>query len=82
MVPLKYLSNFWRTRKMQLINCEIILILTWSANCVISNAAAGQATAFAILQQIKSEQERTINWNKYQSKATTKCSKAIIKILN
>ena len=29
-VPLKYLSNFWRTLEMLLINCEVILILTWS----------------------------------------------------
>ena len=35
MVPLKYLSNFWRTLEMSLINCEIELILTWSASCVI-----------------------------------------------
>ena len=28
MVPLKYLSNFWRTLEMLLINCEIELILT------------------------------------------------------
>ena len=35
MVPLKYLSNFWRTLEMPLINCEIELILNWSANCVI-----------------------------------------------
>ena len=35
MVPLKYLSNFWRTLGIPLINCEIYLILTWSANCVI-----------------------------------------------
>ena len=35
MVPLKYLSNLWRTLKMPLINCEVNLILTWSANCVI-----------------------------------------------
>ena len=35
MVPLKYLSNFWRTLEMPLINCEVELILTWSANCVI-----------------------------------------------
>ena len=34
-VPFKYLSNFWRTLEMPLINCEINLILTWSANCVI-----------------------------------------------
>ena len=35
MVPLKYLSNFWRTLEMSLINCEVELILTWSADCVI-----------------------------------------------
>ena len=35
MVPLKYLSNFWRTLQMPLINCEIELIFDWSANCVI-----------------------------------------------
>ena len=27
MVPLKYLSNFWRTLEMPLINCEVELIL-------------------------------------------------------
>ena len=31
MIPL---SNFWRTLEMTLINCEVNLILTWSANCV------------------------------------------------
>ena len=35
MVPLKYLSNFWRTLEMPLINCKVELILTWSADCVI-----------------------------------------------
>ena len=35
MVPLKYLSNFWRTLEMPSINCEINLLLTWSASCVI-----------------------------------------------
>ena len=30
MVPLKYLSNLWRTLEMPLINCEVNLILTWS----------------------------------------------------
>ena len=38
MVPLKYLSNFWRTLEMPLINCEIELILTWSKNCVITKS--------------------------------------------
>ena len=36
-VPLKYLSNFWRTLEMPLINCEVNL-LTWSPTCVISSA--------------------------------------------
>ena len=35
MAPLKQLSNFWRTLEMPLINCEVNLILDWSANCVI-----------------------------------------------
>ena len=35
MVALKDLSNFWRTLEIPLINCEIELILDWSANCVI-----------------------------------------------
>ena len=38
MVPLKYLSNFWRTLEMPLINCEVNLILIWSKDCVITNS--------------------------------------------
>ena len=38
MVPLKYLSNFWRTLEMPLINCEVELILTWYKDCAISSA--------------------------------------------
>ena len=38
MVPLKYLSNFWRTLEMPLINCEVNLNLTWSSTCVITNS--------------------------------------------
>ena len=34
-VPLKYLSNFWRTLEMPLINCEVNLIFTWSSTCVL-----------------------------------------------
>ena len=38
MVSLKYLSNFWRTPEMPLINCEVNLILTWSSTCVFTNS--------------------------------------------
>ena len=46
MVPLKYLSNFWRTPEMPLINCEVNLILTWSSTCVITDSNG--AGTFAI----------------------------------
>ena len=36
-VPLKYLSNFWRTLDIPLINCEVSLILTQSRECVITS---------------------------------------------
>ena len=43
MVPIKYLSNFWRTLEMPLINCEVNLILTWSENVLL----------FLLMSQIK-----------------------------
>ena len=46
MVPLKYLSNFWRTLEMPLINCKVNLISTWSSTCVITNSTS--AGKFAI----------------------------------
>ena len=46
MVPLKNLSNFWRTLEMPLINCEINLILTCFDKCVLFNDT--KTTTFAI----------------------------------
>ena len=84
MVPLKYLSNFWRTLEMLLINCEVNLILIWSSTCVITDSTgAGKfkvddtklnvpgvilSTQEKLLQQLKSGFKRVINWNKYLSK--------------
>ena len=49
MVPLKYLSNFWRTLEMPLINCEVNLILIWSSTCVlIATNVQNQNATFAI----------------------------------
>ena len=39
-VPLKHLSNFWRTLDMPLISCEVSLALTWSENCVLTDNTA------------------------------------------
>ena len=51
MVPLKYLSNFWRILEMPLINCEVEFILTWSENCVIIYAdVANQVLTLTITE--------------------------------
>ena len=38
-VPLKYLSNFFRSLEMPLINCKLKLDLTWKKECLLSTAA-------------------------------------------
>ena len=45
-VPLKYLSNFWRSLEMPLINCKVELTLEWYENYILSSA--GTAATFAI----------------------------------
>ena len=36
-IPLKHLSNFWKSLNILLINCEVELILIWSKNCVLAD---------------------------------------------
>ena len=51
MVPLKYLSNFWRTLEMPLIKCKVNLILLWPTDCVIMYTnVANQIPTFAITE--------------------------------
>ena len=49
-VPLKYVSNFFRSLEMPLVNCKIDLKLTWHKDCMISSVdpAAGQVVSFMI----------------------------------
>ena len=49
-VPLKYVSSFFRSLEMPLVNFKIDLELTWHKDCMIScvNAAAGQVVSFMI----------------------------------
>ena len=42
-IPLKHLSNFWRTLNVLLIHCEIELILTWSKNCTLADTTVKAA---------------------------------------
>ena len=45
----EYLSTFWRTLELPLINCEVNLILTWSSTCVlIATNIPNQNATFAI----------------------------------
>ena len=49
MVLLKYLSNFWITLELHLINCEINLDLNRSKNCfMVATAVANQGTTFSV----------------------------------
>ena len=45
-VPLKYLSNFWRSLEMPLINCKVHLELNWIEDCILSSA--GDSAKFEI----------------------------------
>ena len=40
-VPLKHLSNFWRSSEIPLISCKVELSLKWIENCVLTSAAIG-----------------------------------------
>ena len=42
-VPLNYLSNFWRHLNIPLINCEVELILTWFKHCVLIDKSTREA---------------------------------------
>ena len=42
-VPLKHLSNFWRSLNIPLINCEVESVLTWFKNCVLIDKSTREA---------------------------------------
>ena len=85
-IPLKYLTNFWRTLEIPLSNCVINLNLICFAVCVTATGAARFAVTATrlyvpvvtlstqdntkLLQQLKSGFKRTSNWDKYQLKMT------------
>ena len=47
MVPLKSMSDLWRTLEMVLVNCEVTLDLSWSESYVLVATNAAQATIFS-----------------------------------
>ena len=42
-IPLKHLSNYWRSLNILLINCEVELILNWSKKCVLADMTVRDA---------------------------------------
>ena len=58
-VPLKYLSNFWRSLNIPLINCEVELIFTWFKNCVLIKKSTKDAdyNADAIVCEIDNPED-------------------------
>ena len=58
-IPLKHLSNFWRSLNIPLINCEVELILTWSKNCVLVDMTADALANPAIIAPTELEFKKT-----------------------
>ena len=80
-VPLKYLSTFFRSLEMPLINCKIKLNLTWKKGCVLSNQT-GDAVFIIndtklyvpdkdFIEQQNKGFQRFIYWNEYKTKEQT-----------
>ena len=42
-VPLKCLTNFWKSLEMPLINCKVELKLRWTKHCALSSAGTDNA---------------------------------------
>ena len=81
-VPLKYLSNFWRSLEIPLVNCKIHLELNWIEDCILSSA--GYAAKFKITdaeshvpiatkdnvsltKQLSNGFKRSVFWSSYQT---------------
>ena len=48
-IPLKHLSNFWKSLNIPLINCETELVLTWSKSCVLADMTVDASADPAIV---------------------------------
>ena len=78
-MPLKYVSSFFRSLKLPLINCKIHLELSWSKNCVMY-ASDAYATIVILTtkdninftKQLNKGFKRSVYWNEYKTKIETK----------
>ena len=49
-VPLKYLSNFWKSLEMPLIKCKVEFSLTWDPNCLLSNLVGNSSFTITVVK--------------------------------
>ena len=87
-IPLKYLSNFWRSLEMPLISCKIHLELNWSKDCVMSTIAdttfktmlyvpivtLSSKDNVKLVKLLEEGFKRPVYWNEYQIKIQTRDS--------
>ena len=67
-VPLKYLSNFWRSLEMPLINFKTELSLKWIENCVLTAATTATfkiTDAKQMFQLLLYQQKKKRNYQNY-----------------
>ena len=82
-VPLKYLSNFWRSLEMPSINCKVYLELNWIEDCILSNSAKFEIAdaklhvpivtlstkdSANLTKQLNEGFKRPVYWNSYETK--------------
>ena len=83
-VPLKYLSNFWRSLEMPLINCKVCLELDWIEDCILSSTRdtvkfgipdaklnvpiVTLSTKENLEKQLNEGFKRPVYWNSYETK--------------
>ena len=65
-VPLKYLSNFWRSFEMPLINCKIEISLKWIETCMLTTATTAtfkitEAKLYVPVVTLSSEDNKTLS---------------------
>ena len=65
-LPLRYLSNFWRSLEMPLINCKVELSLTWDPNFVLSNLVGNSTFTITDARLLTEGFKRPVYWNKYK----------------
>ena len=82
-VPLKYVSSFFRSLEMPLVNCKIDLELTWLKDCMIASFMITNTKLYVpvvtlstednnnLTKQLNDGFKRTIYWNQYVSKPFT-----------